>query len=143
MYIYNNVLELNISFDVLLECFSNFFRNVHDSCFSTGQHWQKCTGWDPCVEWVENHRSLTEPCRTRMFFLPQLCFIPHASVYNAVSTLEHLYSQYVVHGSILEEHQNTFATTSLLNIRLAHYCSGNWKCAGTVAHHCTYSMLHV
>lgn len=77
-------------------------------------------------------------------FLPQFCYIPHASVYNAVSTLEHhLYSQYVVRGSILEEHQNTFASTSLSSIRLVQYSSGNWKGAGTVACQCTYSTVHV
>ena len=33
--------------------FKFLHKYVHDGCVSTGQHWQKSTGWDPRAEWVD------------------------------------------------------------------------------------------
>ncbi len=85
--------EVNISFDVLLECFSNFLTIMSmktASLFgSTGKHVQ---GGKP---------------------VQKKLFSSRASVYSAVSTMAHLYSQYVVCGFIQEEHR--------IHLLLAHF----------------------
>lgn len=58
IYIYNNMFKLNISFDVLLECFSIFFTNMSMTAVSLLGSIGKS---------VENHHSFTELSHTQLF----------------------------------------------------------------------------
>lgn len=135
------IICLNWTFDVLLECFSDFFTNMSvTTVFSTGQHWHRRTGLGPCAQSVEILSSLTEPSHT-LCFLTSFVFYSPCIMYP-VSTQAHLYSQ----CSML----CVDASLKDTNLLQAHFHSGDllsipmetWKGAGSVACQCAYSVLH-
>lgn len=134
------MLELNISFDVLLECFSDFFTNMSmTAVFSTGRHWHKCTGvrslcrisWEPRLFNRVFSHSVFSHLFCVLFPMHQCSLYAH---WNTCITSMLCVGASLKDTYLLPAH---FQTEDLLSIPME-----TWKGAGTEACQCAYSTLH-